>query len=297
MADQLEWKMVTEGKRKSKQVIVDEIVNALSGPNCRGFPHGEMAKMLGIHRDTLRVHMTPLIRSGTVWRDQPKSGNYHISQKAFYEPKLAGKIIAGRLLSKLFNKRLLYSNTLFSKDVETNFGDSLLTQALFSFSVAIGVFVTFVLINAMNRNNIGISSTDSNIKRDKLAEEWVRSALSSLTPKLLWRIKSLMTDFGYVPDKFTYLLDDKLFNTLSADFSNLSPYLIKEFNDILKEMPNRLGQSIKRQDVFSSERQRRHSCKHEYGKFKRKSMQNILGDLESWEKCIKCGHVRSRRIR
>lgn len=297
MADHLERKMVAEGKRKSKQVIVDEIVNTLSGPNCIGFPHGEMAKILGIHRDTLRVHMMPLIRSGTVWRDQPKSGNYHISQRAFYEPKSAGEIIAGRLLAKLFNKRLLYTNTLFSKDVKTDFGESLLTQTLFSFSVAIGVFVTFVLINAMNRNNIGISSTDPNIKRNKLAEEWVRSALSSLTPKILWRLKSLMTDFGYVPDKFTYLLDDKSFNTLSADFSNLSPYLNREFNDILKEMPNRLGQSIKRQDFFLSERQRRHGCKHEYDRSKRKSVQNILGDLESWEKCIKCGHVRSRRIR
>lgn len=290
-------KMVAEGKRKSKQVIVDEIIRTLSDPNCIGFPHGEMAKILGIHRDTLRIHMMPLIRSGTVWRDQPKSGNYHISQRAFYEPKLAGEIIAGRLLAKLLNKRPLYTNTLLSKDVKTNFDDSLLTQVLFSFSVAIGVFVTFVLINTMNRNNVGINSTDPNIKRDKLAEEWIRSALSSLTPKLLWRFKSLMTDFGYVPDKFTYLLDDKSFNMLYADFSNLSPYLIREFNDILKEMPNRLGQSIKRQDVFLAERQRRHSCKHEYGRFKRKSVQNILGDLESWEKCIKCGHVRSRRIR
>jgi hypothetical protein len=39
--------MVIEGKRKSKQVIVDEIINTLSGPNCIGFPHGEMAKILG----------------------------------------------------------------------------------------------------------------------------------------------------------------------------------------------------------------------------------------------------------
>ena len=114
---------------------------------------------------------------------------------------------------------------------------TLLTQVLFSFSVAVGVFVTFVLINTMNRNNVGINSTDPNIKRDKLAEEWIRSALSSLTPKLLWRFKSLMTDFGYVPDKFTYLLDDNSFNMLYADFSNLSHYLIREFNDILKEMP------------------------------------------------------------
>ena len=138
-----------------------------------GFPHGELAKILGIHRDTLRVHMMPLIRFGTVWRDQPKSGNYHLSQRAFFEPKMAGEIIAGRLLAKFFNKRLLYTSTLFSKKVKTNFGESLLSQVLFSFSIAVGVFVTFVLINAMNRNNIGITSKDPNIKRNKLAEEWI----------------------------------------------------------------------------------------------------------------------------
>jgi hypothetical protein len=241
--------------------------------------------------------MMPLIRFGTVWRDQPKSDNYHLSQRAFFEPKLAGEIIAGRLLAKLFNKRILYTGTLFSKNVKTDFGESLLTQALFSFSIAIGVFVTFVLINTMNRNNIGISSKDPNIKRNKLAEEWIRSALSSLTPKILWRLKSLIADCGYTPDKFNYLLDDESFNALSADFSNLSPYLNREFNDILNVMPTRLEQVIKRQEIFLSERQRRHRCKHEYDMSKRKSVQNILGDLESGEKCIKCGHIRSRRIR
>src|SRR5688572_221654 len=98
--------MVTEGKR-SKQTILDEIITTLSVSNCMGFPHGELAKIVGIHRDTLRVHMTPLIRSGTVWRDQPKSGNYHISQRAYLEPKLAGEIMAERFLAKLFNKRFL----------------------------------------------------------------------------------------------------------------------------------------------------------------------------------------------
>lgn len=149
----------------------------------------------------------------------------------------------------------------------------------------------------MNRNNIGITSRDPNIKRNKLAEEWIRSALSSLTPKILWRLKSLMADFGYAPDKFTHLLDDKSFNTLSKDFSDLSPYLNRELNDILKVMPNRLGQAIERQELLLAERQRRHGCKHEYDMSKRKSVQNILGDLVSREKCIKCGHIRSRRIR
>lgn len=134
MADHIEMKMVAEGKRKSKQVIVDEIIRTLSDPNCIGFPHGEMAKILGIHRDTLRIHMMPLIRSGTVWRDQPKSGNYNISQRAFYEPKLAGEIIAGRLLAKLLNKRPLYTNTLLSKDVKTNFDDSINTGIVQFFS-------------------------------------------------------------------------------------------------------------------------------------------------------------------
>ena len=289
--------MVIEGKRKSKQAIRDEIISSLSAPNSMGFSHGELAKILGIHRDTLRVHMMPLIQSGTVFRDQPKSGNYHLSQRAFFEPRLAGEIIADSFLAKLFNKRYLYKRTLFPKNTKIDFNESPLVYSLFSFSIAIGVFVTFVLINVMNRNNIGIGSTDPNIKRNKLAEEWVRSALSSLTPKILWRLKSLITDFGYVPDKFTYLLDNKSFNTLSADFSNLSPYLNRDFSNILKEMPYRLRQSIKHQDVFLSERQRRHNCKHEYDRSKRKSVQNILGDLESWEKCIKCGHVRSRRIR
>ena len=107
----------------------------------------------------------------------------------------------------------------------------------------------------------------------------------------------MIADFGYAPDKFTYLLDDESFNVLSADFSNLSPYLNREFNDILNVMPTRLEQAIKRQEIFLSERQRRHRCKHEYEMPRRKSLQNILGDLENREKCIKCGHIRSRRIR
>jgi hypothetical protein len=289
--------MVAEGKRKGKEVIVDEIINALSGPNCIGFPHVELAKILGIHRDTLRVHMMPLIRSGTVFRDQPKLGNYHLTQRIYLRPNLAGEIIANRFLAELFKKRFLYKRTLFPKNLKTEFGESLLAHALFSFSMAIGVFATFILISAMDRNNIGITSTDPNIKSNKLAEEWIRSALSSLTPKILWRFKFMIADFGYVPNKFTHLLNDESFNTLLADFSNLSPYLSIEFNNILREMPYRLDQSIQRHKLFSSERQRRHACKHEYNMSKRKSEQNILGDLESRVKCIKCGHIRSRRIR
>jgi hypothetical protein len=288
--------MVIEGKR-SKQTIIDEIIATLSVPNCMGFPHGELAKIVGVHRDTLRVHMMPLIRSGTVWRDQPKSGNYHISQRAYLEPKLAGEIMAERFLAKLFNKRFLNTRTLFPENLRTDFGDSILAHALFSYSIAVGVFVTFVLISAMNRNNVGITSRDPNIKRDKLAEEWIRSTLSSLTPKILWRLKSLMADFGYAPDKFTHLLDDESFSTLSKDFSYLSPYLNRELNDVLNVMPDRLGKAIERQELLLPERQRRHDCKHEYDMSKRKSEQNILGDLESRVKCIKCGHIRSRRIR
>jgi hypothetical protein len=167
MADHLQKrKMIIEGKRDT-QKIVNNIIDVLSVPNSMGFPHGELAKIVGVHRDTLRVHMKPLIKSGTVWRDQPKSGNYHISQKEFLKPRLAGQIIANRFLARLFNKRILYTGTLFPKSLKIDFGESLLAQALFSFSIAVGVFVTFVLISAMNQNNIGITSTDPNIKRDK----------------------------------------------------------------------------------------------------------------------------------
>jgi DNA-binding IclR family transcriptional regulator len=70
--------MIIEGKR-DKQNIVNNIIDALSGASCMGFSHAELAKIVGVHRDTLRVYMKPLIKSGTVWRDQPKLGNYHIS--------------------------------------------------------------------------------------------------------------------------------------------------------------------------------------------------------------------------
>lgn len=298
MADHLQKrKMIIEGKRDIQR-IVNNIIDALSGPNNMGFPHGELAKIVGVHRDTLRVYMKSLIRSGTVWRDQPKSGNYHISQKEFLKPRLTGRIMAENFLAKFFSKRLLKTHILFPKHLTVNFGESMSTYALFSFSRAIGDFVTFILIYAMNPDNIAIHSKDSNIKRDKIVEELIRSALSSLTPKILSRLKSLMADFGYISDRFTHSLDGNSFNTLSKEFGDVSPYLYKKLCEDLELLPTRLRHEKEYQEYLLLERQKRHRCKHEYeAKNKRKSVQNVLGDLESRERCIKCGHIRSRRIR
>jgi hypothetical protein len=298
MADHLQKrKMIIEGKRDT-QKIVNNIIDALSVPNSMGFPHGELAKIVGVHRDTLRVYMKPLIRSGTVWRDQPKSGNYHISQKEFLKPRLAGQIMAERFLAKLFNKRLLKTLTLFPKHLQVNFRESMPTYTLFSFSKAIGDFITFVLIYAMNPDNIVILSNDSNLKRVKIVEELIRSTLSSLTPKILFRLKSLVADFGYTSDKFTHSLDSNSFNMLSKNFSDVSPYLYRKLGEDLESLPTRLQHAREYQEYLLLERQKRHRCKHEYeAKHRRKSVQNILGDLESKERCIKCGHIRSRRIR
>jgi hypothetical protein len=262
-------------------------LNALSVPNCMGFSHGELAKIVGVHRDTLRVYMGPLIRSGTVWRDQPKSGNYHISQKEFLKPRLAGKIMAENFLAKLFNKRLLKTRALFPKHLKVNFGGSMSTYTLFNFSRAIGDFVTFALIYAMNPDNPAILSKDSNIKRDKIAEEFIRSALSSLTPKILFRFKSLMADFGYISDKFTHYLDGDSFNKLLKDFIDVSPYLYIKLGENLESLPSRVRHEEEYLEYLQLERRKRHTCKHEYeAKHKRKSVQNILGDLESKERCI-----------
>lgn len=289
--------MIIEGKRDT-QKIVNNIIDALSVHNSMGFPHGELAKIVGIHRDTLRVHMKPLIRSGTVWRDQPRSGNYHISQKEFLKPRLAGQIMAERFLAKLFNKRLLKTWTIFPKHLQINFGESMPTYTLFSFSKAVGDFITFLLIYAMNPDNTAIISNDSNLKRDKIVEELIRSALSSLTPKILFRLKSLMADFGYTSDKFTHSLGSNSFNIVSKNFSDMSPYLYKKLGEDLELLPHRLRHEKEYQEYLQLGRQKRHLCKHEYeAKHKRKSVQNILGDLESRERCIKCGHIRSRRIR
>jgi hypothetical protein len=290
-------KGLLEGKR-DKQRIANNIIDALSATSYKGFSHGELAKIVGVHRDTLRVYMKPLIRAGTVCRDQTKSGNYHMSQKEFLKPRLVGRIMADRFFAKLFDKRLLKTRALFPKHLQVNFGESMPTYTLFSFSKAIGDFITFILIYAMNLNNTTILSNDSNIKRDKIVEELIRSAVSSLTPKILFRLESLMADFGYTADKFTHSLEDNLINMLSKNFSDMSPYLYKKLGEDLESLPSRLRHAKEYEEYLFLERQKRHLCKHVYeAKHKRKSVQNILGDLESRERCIKCGHIRSRRIR
>jgi hypothetical protein len=202
------------------------------------------------------------------------------------------------MISGSFHTLLLYFEPRVPKHLQINFGESMPTYALFSFSKAVGDFITLVLIYAMNPDNTVILSNDSNLKRDKLVEELIRSVLSSLTPKILFRFKSLMADFGYTSDKFTHSLDDKSFNILSKNFSDMSPYLYRKLGEDLELLPSRLRHAKEYQEYLLLERQKRHRCKHEYeAKHKRKSVQNILGDLESRVRCIKCGHIRSRRIR
>ena len=116
----------------------------------------------------------------------------------------------------------------------------LLEALLFELSNRIGGFITYILIQAMNPNNIGkiIKSKEKSIEKDSLIDEWIHKAISSVIPFLGRNFKdSVYKALGKFPTSYEKRIkymskrpflkfDKKMANESDNAFARLYPLLV-----------------------------------------------------------------------
>jgi predicted transcriptional regulator len=196
--------------------------------------------------------------------------------------------------------------------------NSLLEEIIFEFSNQVGAFMTYVLIQAMNEDNIDrLLLLQKKSKREAkditerekqnrfITEEWIKNSISSNLIQMLWRFNHILKPFGYIPTNIQtkkglelkklgpYLLDEKSISELSKAFANVYPRLFYELEKLRNNLPVNtiLHKEYEKNIVEKIKKQSK--CKHIFSEPKILAT-GIDGKSEKIvELCSKCGYKKA----
>jgi hypothetical protein len=119
---------------------------------------------------------------------------------------------------------------------------------IFEFSVRIGAYITYLLINAMDPQN-KLLADRKNLDRDSLAKDWINNAMSTaILSRLLWEFKDMIyKSIGLFPKGFEetvkyrnrkprYILDVKTAKRVYSTFARLYPSINERLENITSDL-------------------------------------------------------------
>jgi predicted transcriptional regulator len=327
-------KQYFEKMKEKKKESIYEIIRIYS--NYNGISHNTLAYLSGLDRKSLRPYTCDLLNEGLIKRTS--HGPYFPTKEYDYDPLIVpnifeqifrNKILVGddsiilnesstftvyvkrnKMTDDLSNHpsfdKLEYDFTSYKRFYDPKFDiPDILEHDLFEFSNLIGGYITYMLIQAMNPDNMeGISSSKN---KEALAHRWIVASISPILPFLLSRFKDVVYKaYGQYPKtkkeqadyqkRPRYVLEGEIIHELISVFTHLYPQLSFElekvspkkyqFERALKNSPSYIDNYKKQHEKLYRFFKEQENCKHEYGK-SRKLFLGFVG-----QQCIICSHIK-----
>ena|GEM_PF-4483509 len=283
-------------------IVEHSIMNVLQN-NPNGLGIGVLAKMIGINRKNLKLHLRRLIERGYVKKDDGLRGKYFPTEKIIKNPILSSALMAKSFASHLLgepnlilsnlklNPKLIDFRALLPYLEKEEFG---LPRVMFEFANQIGAYILYCLIQAMNQDNKILKGTKY-LKKDSIIQEIVKYSIVPIVAELLSKFKDAIRmelsslkgndedhfgpfiDYGWSQPEFQ--LNKSIIKEISFVYSGLFPNMFRELEKIREKLPFLMFAYDKHREYLRMQDAYQKNCEHLY-------VTNVFRMLETENKKI-----------
>lgn len=275
-----------------------------------------LSAITDVHRSTVYRIAKKLERKGQIKIITEGRTTMYVTanQQLYKDVNLAAFIVGGsagrELIEKqvpvIHNEKFIYPAVEYNNkryfEAKFSEGQEDIECFLFERSVRIGAFIIYSIIQAMHPNNKLTNSTKEYAidekQRDRLIQEWIRHALSSIQPFILKEFKKTLdiitgqyprsydAHVEYLKKRPHYILDKETANMLTEAFARVYPSINRRLDQIISNLHHELKTEKEFVNRVLHERpKQQEGCQHEYGK------RTITSDGYYGRICSKCQKV------
>ncbi len=245
-----------------------KILQCLASGDVDGKSTTSITTETGLHRDTVHTLSKQLIAAGLVVKGQGRWGKYHLTKKALGDISLVGWSFGKSAFKEIWRKgsEILsdckYCNNIDLNDAPKISDEEFERRLLFSFTVLIGAYVTFVFLKSFEPSTIEAianikkplrtslqkvggdgSSNISGRHKDELVRQWVNNAIQPYMMLTEFRkLRLIHRNLKCFEESAAYTDMSWGFNVMSEE--NYTR-LMAQFADIFKRLHDILEKEVK----------------------------------------------------